>query len=346
MLGYLFRFAWLMLLPKAVLVAKLLALQSQLAACLGAVNRKKAPRPRFSVSFRLLWIALSRCLPDWQKLAHVMRPAAVVGWHRRIARLLWRWKSRPGRPPVSRQMQALIRRLSRENPLSGAERIREELAKPKYDPPCADSVRKYMAKPEKPRKPSGTWLPFLRNHLPQAWAMDSFTVTTATFRTICVFVILEHGRRVVRHWAVTRNPTMEWVVQQLRNAMPWGEQPRFMHRDNDGVYGLGVGAFLTSCGIEEVRTAYHCPWQNPYVERFIGTLRRELLDHVIPLSQSHLERLLREFIEEYYQVERPHQGLGGETPVPREAPDISGPTRLVSKPVLGGLHHTYERVAA
>jgi transposase InsO family protein len=240
----------------------------------------------------------------------------------------------------------LIRRLSRENPLWGAERIREELAKLGYDPPCEDSVRKYMVKPERPKKPSGTWLPFLRNHLDVAWAMDFFTVTTLTFHTLYVFVILEHGRRKVRHWATTYNPTMPWVIQQLRNAMPFGEQPRFMHRDNDGIYGDGVPEFLKSCGIEEVPTAIHSPWQNPFVERFVGTLRRELLDHIIPLSQKHLERLLREFIEDYYHVERPHQGLAGETPVPYELPDVTGPTKLVSLPVLGGLHHTYKRVAA
>ena len=145
-----------------------------------------------------------------------------------LARFIWRRKSRSGRPAVPRKMQALIRRLSRENPLWGAERIREELEKVKYEPPCEDSIRKYMVKPDKPRKPSGTWLPFLRNHLDVAWAMDLFTVTTLAFRTVYVFVILEHGRRVVRHWATTRNPTMQWVIQQLRYAMPYGEQPRFM----------------------------------------------------------------------------------------------------------------------
>ena len=326
-------------------MAKLLAAESQLAACVDAIHRKKAPKPRFGLSFRLLWIALSKWLPDWQKLACTMQPATVVGWHRRVARFIWRRKSHPGRPAVPREMQALVRRLSRENPLWGAERIREELAKLDYDPPCEDSVRKYMVKPERPRKPSGTWLPFLRNHLNVAWAMDFFTVTTVSFATIYVFVILEYGRRKVRHWATTYHPTMPWVIQQLRNAMPFGEQPRFMHRDNDGVYGLGVGAFLEGCGIEEVRTAFQSPWQNPYVERFVGTLRRELLDHVIPLSQSHLERLLREFIESCYHAERPHQGLDGETPVPYEAPAFSGPTNIVSTPVLGGLHHTYCRVA-
>ncbi len=136
---------------------------------------------------------------------------------------------------------------------------------------------------------------------------------------------------------------MEWVIQQLREATPFGEQPRYLFRDNDGIYGYGVAAFLASCGIQEVRTAYESPWQNPYVERMIGTLRRELLDHVIVLNQRHLERLLREYLEQYYHVARPHQGLKGETPVPQAPP---GEGELISVPVLGGLHHRYYRAAA
>jgi hypothetical protein len=107
-----------------------------------------------------------------------------------------------------------------------------------------------------------------------------------------MFLVFDHARREVRHFAVTAHPSMEWVIQQLREAMPFGEQPRYLLPDNDGIFGFGVRAFLISCGILEVRTAYQSPWQNPYVERMIGTLRRELLDHVIVLSQRHLERLL------------------------------------------------------
>ena len=140
---------------------------------------------------------------------------------------------------------------------------------------------------------------------------------------------------------------MKWVTQQLREAMPFGLQPRYLFRDNDGIYGYGVRTFIESCGIQEVRTAYQSPWQNPFVERFIGTLRQETLDHVIVLSQSHLERLLREFIEEYYHVARPHQGLNGDTPILQtKQPQISGPSKLISIPVLGGFHHRYLRIAA
>lgn len=163
-----------------------------------------------------------------------------------------------------------------------------------------------MAKPKNPKDRSTTWLPFLRNHLDVSWAMDFFTVVTANFAFLYVFVVLEHGRRRVVHFAATYNPSMEWVIQQLREATPFGRQPRYMFRDNDGIYGHGVRAFLDSCGIEEVRTAYRSPWQNPFVERFIGTLRRELLDHVIVFGKRHLKRLLREHVEEYYHVARPH----------------------------------------
>ena len=158
-----------------------------------------------------------------------------------------------------------------------------------------------------------------------------------------VFLVFDHARREVRQFAVTANPTMEWVIQQLREATPFGEQPRYLFRDNDGIYGHGVRAFLISCGILEVRKAYQSPWQNPYVERMIGTLRRELLNHVIVLNQRHLERLVREFIEDYYHTAQPHQGLSGETPLPQPPP---GEGALMSIPVLGGLHHRYSRAAA
>ncbi len=148
-------------------------------------------------------------------------------------------------------------------------------------------------------------------------------------------------------WATTRHPYLDWVIQQLREATPWDVKPRYVFRDNDGIYGYGVRAFLDRCGIEEVRIAYRSPWQNQYIERFISTLRRELLDHVIVLNQAHLDRLLREYIEEYYHVARPHQGLDRDSPVRKIKPELpTGPTKLKSIPVVGGLHHRYVRVAA
>ena len=266
-----------------------------------------------------------------------MQPATVVKWHRTAYRTFWRWKSKPGRPPISAEMQALIRRLSRENPIWSADRIHDTLAQLGYGPPDANTIRRYMARPKRPRDPSPTWLPFLRNHLDVPWAIDLFTVVTLNFRTLHVFVVLEHGRRRVVHAAISYHPSMGWVIQHLRNAMPFGLQPRYLFRDNAGIYGEGVKAFLDRCDIDQVRTAYRSPWQNPYVERFIGTLRRELLDHVIVLGRRHLNRLLKEFIDDYYHTERPHQGLDGDTPIPREKLQVmNGPTNLVATPVLGG----------
>ena len=350
LVGYGLRFLWAMLSPKAVLAAKLLAAESQLAACKNRIDQKKAPRPRFTAAFRFPWVLLSKLLDSWEDCAHLMQPATVKKWHTTAFRLYWRWKSRKkaGRPPISKEMQELIRTLSRENPLWGAETIRETLLLLRYQPPCEDTIRKYMVKPRKPRDKSTTWLPSLRNHLDTSWAIDFFTITTIRFPTIYVFFVLDHGRRKVLHLATTYGPSMQWVIQQLREATSFGRQPRYLFRDNDGLFGKGVRAFLDSCGIEEVRTAYRSPWQNPFAERFVGTLRAQLLDHVIVLSQRHLERLLRKFIEEYYHPSRPHQGLDGDTPISRSqahAP-ITGPTKLISTAILGGLHHRYQRVAA
>ncbi len=348
LLSYGMRFCRDLLLPKAVLVARLAASESQLRELADRARRETggAPRFRFRPAVRIVWVVLSKLLDGWEASAHLTRPETVLSWHRSAFRSWWRWRSKPGRRPVAVEMQELIRRLSRENPLWGAERIRDTLLLLGYDPPCEDSVRKYMAKPSKPRPESTNWLPFLRNHLDVSWAIDFLTVTTLGFRVLYVFLVFDHARREVLHFAITPYPNMDWVIQQLREATPFGRQPRYVFRDNDGIFGYGVRAFLERSGIQEVRTAYKSPWQNPYVERMIGTLRRELLNHVIVLNQWHLERLLREYLADYYHTARPHQGLGGQTPIPLEANTGAGNGELIAIPVVGGLHHRYQRRAA
>jgi putative transposase len=278
-----------------------------------------------------------------------MKPKTVLQWHAAALLQWWRWKSRPkgGRPTISPETRALIRRLSRENVLWSAETIHGHLVLLGLNPPCPDTIRKYMLKPKGGGKKSQSWLTFLRNHLQVSWAMDFFTVFTLRFQILYVFVVLNHSRRQVVHCAVTAHPTMAWVIQQLREAMPFGQRPTYLFRDNDGIYGDAVSRFLVGTGIEEVKTAYRSPWQNPFVERYGGTLRRELLDHVIVLSEGHLKRLLKEFIQEYYHVARPHQGLEGDTPFSSNKPElVTVPSRVTSIPVVGGLHHRYVRVAA
>jgi len=347
--GYIWILLCALLGPKARLAARLLAAESQLAMCQRRIEEKRQPKPQFTPTFRLLWVVLSRVWNQWHQVAHLMQPGTVKRWHTTAFRFYWRWRSRrrAGRPSIAREMRNLIRRLSRENPLWGAERIRDTLKLLGYEPPCEDTIRKYMTKPRNARPKSTTWLPFLRNHLDVSWAIDFFTVVTVNFAFHYVFVVFQHGRRRVIHFAITQSPSLAWVIQQLREATPYGQHPRYLFRDNDRIYGSQVNAFLESCGIQEVRIAYQSPWQNPYMERFVGTLRRELLDHVIVLSPGHLKRLLREFIEEYYHIERPHQGLSGDTPMASQhAKDMVEPSKLISFAVCGGLHHRYERVAA
>jgi transposase InsO family protein len=179
--------------------------------------------------------------------------------------------------------------------------------------------------------------------------VDFFTVPTITLRVLYVFVVFNHARRQAVRIAVNDHPTMAWTVQQLREAMPFGEQPRFLIRDNDSIYGKDVVNFIKATGIQEVRTAYKSPWQNPFVERFIGILRRELLDHIIPRDARHLERLLKEFVQDYYHPIRTHSSLDHTPPVidsSGEKPHVTPDAELASEPILGGLYHSYHAKAA
>jgi len=326
--------------------ARIVALESQLDACLRRSESKRVGR--FSDAFRILWVMLSGLREGWERVCHAMKPRTVVGWQQKAFQLFWRWKSRGkvGRKRISVELRRLIRRISRENPLWGATKIRHVLVELGFEELDVGTVRKYMPRRRHPRNPSGNWLSFIRNHMDVSWAMDFCVVRTLGFRALYVFVVLEHGRRRIRHWAVTECPSLDWIIQQLRESAPFGEVPRYMHRDNDGIYGKRVSQFLKDSGIEEVRSAYNSPWQNPFVERFFGSLRRELLDQVIILHEQHLRNLLSEYVSWYENV-RLHQGLAGDSPVPgKDSENNRAGGKIVSIPVLGGLHHRYQRIAA
>ena len=343
------KYAWIFLrsvfLSRAGTAAKIVALESQLEVCLRRSETKRVGR--FSDSFRFLWVILSKFWDGWERVCHAMKPRTVVGWKDRVFRGFWRWQSRGqvGRKSIGVELRKLIRRISRENPLWGAEKIRDvlmDLGFKKFD---VGTVRKYMPRRRHPRNPSGNWLSFIRNQMDVSWAMDFCVVRTIGFRALYVFVVLEHGRRRIRHWAVTESPSLNWIIQQLRESRPFGEVPRYLHRDNDGLYGKRVWQFLKDSGIEEVKSAYKSPWQNPFVERFFGSLRRELLDQVIILHEQHLRNLLDEYVS-WYENFRLHQGLDGECPVPGKDREGIAAGKIVSISILGGLHHRYERVAA
>jgi putative transposase len=316
-----------------------LALRHQLA-----VLQRAAPRPRLRRSDRLFWVLLSRLWSGWTDAVSVVQPATVIRWQRTGFKLFWTWKSRrhgPGRPAVAPEIRALIRRMSEANALWGAPRIHGELQKLGLEISQA-TVSKYMAGRRTP--PSQTWRTFLDHHVGSLVSVDFFTVPTVMFKVLFVFVVLAHNRRRVVHINVTDAPTAQWTAQQLVEAFPWETAPRYLLRDRDAVYGVAFSSRVQALGIREVKTAPRSPWQNPYVERLIGTLRRECLDHVIVFHETHLCRLLRDYLV-YYHSARTHLSLDKDAPEPRPV-ERRDQGRVVETPLVGGLHHRYSRLAA
>jgi putative transposase len=328
-----------LLAGRAALVAENVALRHQLA-----VLRRSVKRPRLRRQDRILWAWLSRIWTDWRSSLVIVKPDTVVSWHRQGFRLYWRWKSRhrgDGRPAVPRRVRDLIRHMSKANSLWGAPRIHGELLKLGIEVSQA-TVSKYMVRHRKP--PSQSWRTFLNNHAKDLVSIDFFTVPTVTFRVLFVFVILAHDRRRVVHFNVTESPGAKWTAQQIVEAFPWNTAPRYLLRDRDGIYGHEFTSRVDHMGIQDVKTAPRSPWQNPYVERLIGTLRRDCTDHVIVVGENHLRRIVRDYLV-YYHGSRTHLALDKDSPEPRE---VESPDRgkIVEFPMVGGLHHRYCRRAA
>ena len=324
----------------SALVAENLALRQQLA-----VLSRSAPRSRLRSRDRAFWVVLRALWSGWREVLVLVQPRTVIGWHRRGFRLFWRWKSRrggrTGRPPTTAPIRALIKEMAEANPTWGAPRIHGELLMLGLDV-SERTVGRLMPRTRKP--PSQTWRTFLKNHVQDIASMDFFVVPTATFRVLYVLVILRNQRRRIVHVNATEHPTAEWTGQQVVEAFPWDEAPRFLMRDRDSIYGGAFSSRVRGLGIEEVKSAPRSPWQNPYVERVIGSIRRELTDRVIVLGERHLLRLMHDYVD-YYNESRTHLSLGKDTPNGRE---VQGPElgEVEPFPQVGGLHHRYERRAA
>lgn len=290
-------------------------------------------------SDRALLMWMTRLMPSLLELSRVVRPETILRWHRAGFRAYWRWKSRGqvGRPRVDRDLRDLVRRMSKENPLWGAPRIHGELLKLGFEV-AQSTVSKYMAKRRGP--PSQGWRTFLRNHADAIAAIDLCVVPTLTFERLFAFVVLGHGRRQLLWFAVTRNPTAEWLAQQIVEAFPWDTAPAYLLRDNDAAYGRVLTRRLRAMGIRDRPITPRSPWQNAYVERLIGTIRRDCLDHVLIFGEQHLRRVL-ELYALYYNRTRTHLGLDKDTPLGREIQCFGTVTAM---PVLFGLHHRYERI--
>ena len=326
-------------LRRSDLITENLLLRHQLAVLTRPTHRRR--RARLGRLDQLLWVIVRRVRRDGRRHLVLVTPYTVVRWHRAGWRLYWCWRSRStgGRPRVSPEVRALIAQMSRDNPLWGSERIRGELLKLSLGV-SNRSIRRYRWRGPT-RRPSQTWRTFLTNHAHAIWAADLFVVQTLTFRVLYVLVFIAHGRRELLHLAVTAHPTAAWIWRQLVEATPWGRRPKHLIRDRDSAYGGDFRQRTGELGIETVLTPVRAPRANAVAERVIGTLRRECLDHVIPLDERHLHAILAEFVV-YYNRDRPHRTLRLETPLPT----ARSPTGAVrTRSVLGGLHHTYARAA-
>ncbi len=327
-----------LLLGRATIVAEDLALRQQLI-----VLQRSVKRPRLRKRDRLFWVWLSRLWKDWPSCLLIVKPDTVIRWHREGFRLYWRWKSRTeptGRPRIDAEIRRLIQRMSRENPTWGAPRIQSELLLLGYTV-AKSAVARYMCRRRKP--PSQTWRTFIEIHIRDIAAIDLFVVQTVRFRLLYCIVVLRHDRRRVVHFNATCHPTARWTAQQIIEAFPYDETPRFLIRDHDAIHGSDFQQRIKGMGIEEVVIACRSLWQNPFVERLIGSIRRECLDHVIVLNEAHLIRILTSYFE-YYHRSRTHLSLGGNAPEPREVESVQK-RRVVAIRQVGGLHHRYTRAA-
>src|SRR4051812_40504364 len=317
-----------------------LALRQQLG-----VLRRSAPKQlRLTPADRIFWVWLRSVWADWKSALLIVKPATVIAWHRKGFRLFWTGRIRRGqrgRPAVPQAIRDLIRMMSRNNPLWGAPRIHGELLKLGIEI-TEPTVAKYMLRHRKP--PSQTWRTFLENHVKSMVSVDFFTVPTIRFQVLYVFLVLAHDRRRILQIGVTAHPTAEWTAQQLRNAFPWESAPRYLLRDRDRIFGEEFVEQVKAMGIKRVLSTPRSPWQRAYVERLIGSIRRECLDHIIVFGECSLRRALASYVS-YYHSSRTHLSLGKDAPQFRRTQACTE-GKVVELCEVGGLHHHYERQAA
>jgi transposase InsO family protein len=317
------------------LEAEILILRHQLN-----VLQQRAPR-RLNLRWadRALFIWLYRRCPRILDAITIVRPETVVRWHGMGFAAYWRWKSckRGGRPRIAKDVRDLIRRMSLENPRWGATKLHGELLKLGIDV-AQSTVSIYMV-PRQDR-PLQTWKTFLRNHMEGIASIDFFMVPTIAFQQLFAFLVLSHERRRLLWFAVTSNPTAEWLARQITEAFPWDSAPKYLIRDNDKAYGVAFRTRVRAMGIRDRPISFRSPWQNGYVERLIGSIRRECTDYLIVFNAEHLRRILAKYAA-YYNEVRTHVSLGKDAPFTRS---IERYGDIVAYPILGGLHHRYARI--
>ena len=317
---------------------EVLALRQQVA-----VLKRQQPRPPLNSGDRLFWTTLRRIWSRWAEVLLIVKPETVVGWHRAGFRFYWRWRSglRGGRPRISQEVRELSGRLAKENAGWGAPKIHAELQKLGFII-AERTVARYLRRLVRRGDAGQKWHAFLQNHREVIAAFDFFTVPTVTFRLLYCFFVIEHGRRKILHCNVTPHATAEWIVQQLREALPEPCPYRYVIFDRDRKFDGEVKTFLQAAGLKPKRTSVQAPWQNGLAERWIGSCRRETLDHIIPLNEPHLRRIMRDYVS-YHEQDRLHDSLAKDAPKrrPIEQRPASKKATVIASPRLGGLHHRY-----
>jgi transposase InsO family protein len=346
LLGDTMRFLLLCLRPPTALVAENLFLRKQLA-----LYQERRIKPRHATdATRLTLVWLSRWC-NWRQALAIVQPETFLRWHRQGFRLFWRWTSTPGRPPIPADLQALIHRMARENPSWGEERLANELLLKLGLRVSPRTIRKYLPPRLHPgrgkRVTTQRWRTFVRNHAQAIVACDFCVVVTVTFRLLYVFVLMEHATRRMLHINVTTHPTAPWTLQQLREAIPADHRYHFLIHDRDSIFSVQLDRSIQNLGLRVVKTPPQCPQANALCERLLGTLRRECLDLVIPLTENHLRRIVQAWLP-HYNAGRPHMSLGPGMPQPPPGLPIRQQTyrhglpehmHVVVRPILGGLHH-------
>jgi putative transposase len=342
------RYVGFCLRSPTALAAENLFLRKQLA-----LYRERSSTPRRATpATRLTLVWLARWF-DWRHALVIVQPATLIRWHRQGFRLFWRWKFTPGRPPIPPDLQVLIRRIARENPSWGEERLANELWLKLGLRVSPRTVRKYLPKrsndDRRPHIPSQRWRTFVRNHAQAIVACDFGVVVTATFRLLYVLVIMEHATRRMLQATATTHPTAPWTLQQLREAIPADHAYRFLIHDRDAIFSQELDQCVRHLGLKILKTPPHSPQANAICERLIGTLRRECLDFLIPLTEQHLQRLLNEWVP-HYNEGRPHMSLGPGIPQPpphvpasqhAHRHQLPAHLQVAARLILGGLHHEY-----
>ncbi len=311
------------------------------------ILRRQVKRPACTKTDRMLLVLLARAIRTWKQAIFIVQPETLLRWHRQGFKLFWKYKSRAAspKPRISQETVALIKEMARENRLWGAERIRGELLKLGVCV-CKRTIQKYLRQVSTSRPRGQSWKTFLQTHTQQVWTCDFLPVTDLFFRPLFAFFMVElHSRKVI-HVGVTRCPTDAWTAQQLREATAFGVGPKYLIRDRDTKFGPSFARVAATSGIEILKTPYQAPRANAICERFVGSVRRECLDHLFILHEKQLDRVLHAY-GEYFNRARPHQGIRQQIPVQCGEPVPLDHQRgkVLCLPVLGGLHHDYRRSA-